>query len=94
MNFRLLNNLVAITEDKSTNKTASGIVLADSPDGLLYGTVVAVGAENGESAPTLQVGDKVFLPRMAVRPMMILGNEYILVDEISIFGVVTDGGVA
>ncbi len=88
MSFRLLGNLVAIEEDQSHNKTASGIVIADAPDGLLYGRVRVVGSGNGDSAPTLQEGDLVFLPRQSVRAMPIQGKTYFVVDEVNVFGVI------
>jgi len=77
--------------------TASGIVLPDTADTEkpMQGEVIAAGPgkrlENGSVAPmTVKKGDKVLFTKYAPDEVEIDGEDYLVIDEDKILGIVRD----
>ncbi|MCC5852288.1 MAG: co-chaperone GroES [Alkalimonas sp.] len=96
MNIRPLHDRVIIKRLEAETKSAGGIVLTGSAaEKSTRGEVVAVGKgrilENGEVRPLdVQVGDKVLFGAYVERTEKIDGEEYVIVKEDSILGVITE----
>ncbi|MCS6944947.1 MAG: co-chaperone GroES [Sutterellaceae bacterium] len=95
MKIRPLHDRVIIKRLDQERKTASGIVIPDNaaekPD---QGEVIAVGPgkrdENGKLIPIdLKVGDKVLFGKYAGQTVKIEGEEYLVMREEDVMGVIT-----
>lgn len=93
MKIRPLHDRVVVKRVEEETKTAGGIVLpgtaAEKPS---QGEVLAVGpgrvTENGEVRPLdVKVGDKVIFGQYAGSTVKIDGQEYLIMSESEIFGV-------
>lgn len=94
MKIRPLHDRVVVRRKEEETKTAGGIVLpgkaAEKPS---QGEVVAVGngrvLENGEVRPvSVKVGDIVVFGQYAGSTVKLDGEEYLIMSESEIFGVI------
>ncbi len=94
MNIRPLHDRVIVKRLEEERKTASGIVIPDSatekPD---QGEIVAVGkgkvSDDGKvRALEVKVGDKVLFGKYSGQAVKIKGEEYLVMREEDIMGVV------
>ncbi len=97
MKIEPLNDKVVIKPLEPEEVTASGIVLPDTVDQEkpMQGEVVAVGPgkrqDNGEVAPmSVAVGDKVLFTKYAPDEVEIDKEEYLVIEEDKILGIVRD----
>ena len=97
INIEPLYDKVVIKPLKEDEVTASGIVLPGTADKEkpMQGEVVAVGRgkrlKNGEFAPmSVKVGDKVLFPKYSPDEVEIGDEEYLIVEEEKILGIVRD----
>lgn len=94
MNIRPLHDRVIVKRLEEERKTASGIVIPDTatekPD---QGEIIAVGkgkiGDDGKvRALDVQVGDKVLFGKYAGQAVKIKGEEYLVMREEDIMGVI------
>lgn len=94
MNIRPLHDRVIVKRLEEERKTASGIVIPDSatekPD---QGEIIAVGkgkaGDDGKiRALEVKVGDKVLFGKYAGQAVKIKGEEYLVMREEDIMGVI------
>lgn len=97
MKIEPLYDKVVIKPLTEEEVTASGIVLPDTVDREkpMQGEVVAVGpgkrSETGESmSMSVKVGDKVLFTKYAPDEVEIDGEDYLVIDEEKIIGIVRD----
>jgi chaperonin GroES len=94
MNIRPLNDRVVVTRLEEARKTASGIVIPDSAAAKPEtGEVIAVGPgkiqKNGKLEPLgVRKGDKVLFAKYAGQEVTVAGNEYLVMREEDIMGVI------
>ena len=95
MKFKPLHDKVLVKRTEEEEKSAGGIVLpgsaAEKPS---QGEVVAVGpgkkSENGDVSPVgVAVGDTVIFGQYGGNEIKIDGDEYLILSESDIFGVVS-----
>ncbi|MCS7101858.1 MAG: co-chaperone GroES [Burkholderiaceae bacterium] len=95
MKIRPLHDRVIVKRLDQERKTASGIVIPDNaaekPD---QGEVIAVGPgkrdDNGKLIPIdVKVGDKVLFGKYAGQTVKIEGEEYLVMREEDLMGVIT-----
>ncbi len=95
MNFRPLHDRVLVKRLESETKTVSGIIIPDTAkEKPAEGQIVAVGsgvrAENGTVIPLeLKVGDHVLFGKWSGTEIKIEGQDYIVMKEADIVGVIT-----
>jgi Co-chaperonin GroES (HSP10) len=91
-----LNDKVVIKPLSREEVTASGIVLPDTVDQEkpMQGEVVAVGpgkTDDGDRVPMgVKVGDKVLFTKYSPDEVEIDGEEYLVIEEEKILGIVKD----
>ena len=97
MKIEPMYDKVVIKPATEEEVTASGLVLPDTAqkEKPMQGEVVAVGAgkrlENGEHAPmSVKVGDKVLFTKYAPDEIELNGEEYLVIEEEKILGVLRD----
>lgn len=96
MKIRPLQDRVVVKRMEEETKTAGGIVLPDSAtEKPPKGEVVAVGPgrvlDNGEVRPIdVKVGDTVVFGKYASNTVKIDEDEYLILNESEIFGVLED----
>ena len=93
MKMKPIGDQVLLQDQEKAEKTASGIILVDGPDGeFIYADVVSVGnglfTQTGNRIPmTVSPGDTVLIHKNntgAQKKVKIDGTEYILVREMEI----------
>ena len=95
MKFTPLHDKVLVKRTEEEEKSAGGIVLPGSAtEKPSQGEVVAVGpgkkSENGEVSPVgVAVGDTVIFGQYGGNEIKIDGDEYLILSESDIFGVVS-----
>ncbi len=95
MNFKPLQDRVAIKSQVEDEKTAGGIIIPDTAkEKPLQGYIVAVGSgtrdSNGNLIPLeVKVGDKVFFGKWGGTEVKINGEEIIIMKESDIMGIIT-----
>ena len=95
MKFTPLHDKVLVKRTEEEEKSAGGIVLPDSDtEKPSQGEVVAVGpgkkSENGDVSPVgVAVGDTVIFGQYGGNEIKIDGDEYLILSESDIFGVVS-----
>ena len=96
-NIEPLHDKVVIKPLSQEEVTASGIVLPDTVDKEkpMQGEVIAVGPgkydEDGKRIPmSVSVGDKVLFTKYAPDEVEIEDEEYLVIDEDKILGIVKD----
>ena len=97
MKIEPLNDKVVIKPLDNEEVTASGIVLPDTVDAEkpMQGEVIAVGPgatqDNGQRTPmSVKVGDKVLFTKYAPDEVEIDDEEYLVIEEDKILGIVRD----
>ena len=95
MKFKPLHDKVLVKRTEEEEKSAGGIVLPGSAsEKPSQGEVVAVGpgkkTENGDVSPVgVSVGDTVIFGQYGGNEIKIDGDEYLILSESDIFGVVS-----
>ena len=95
MKFKPLHDKVLVKRTEEEEKSAGGIVLPGSAsEKPSQGEVVAVGpgkkSENGDVSPVgVAVGDTVIFGQYGGNEIKIDGEEYLILSESDIFGVVS-----
>ena len=95
MKFTPLHDKVLVKRTEEEEKSAGGIVLPGSAtENPSQGEVVAVGpgkkSENGDVSPVgVAVGDTVIFGQYGGNEIKIDGDEYLILSESDIFGVVS-----
>ena len=95
MKFKPLHDKVLVKRTEEEEKSAGGIVLPGSAtEKPSQGEVVAVGpgkkSENGDVSPVgVAVGDSVIFGQYGGNEIKIDGDEYLILSESDIFGVVS-----
>ena len=94
MKIRPLHDRVVIKRVEELTKTSGGIIIPDTAkEKPSEGIVEAVGSglvkEDGTVLPmTLKVGDKVLFAKWSGTEVKIDGNEYLLVKESEVLGII------
>ncbi len=94
VNIRPLHDRVVVRRLEEEAKSAGGIVLPDSAkEKPVQGEILAVGpgkvTDAGENRPLdVNVGDKVIFGQYAGNSVKIGGEEYLIMSENEIFGVI------
>ena len=95
MKFTPLHDKVLVKRTEEEEKSAGGIVLPGSAtEKPSQGEVIAVGpgkkSENGDVSPVgVEVGDTVIFGQYGGNEIKIDGEEYVILSESDIFGVVS-----
>lgn len=94
MNYVTTADRVIVKPDEEREKTASGFIIAYENDPTSLGTVVQVGPgrvtkKNVVIEVEVTVEDRVMFTRGAGTPIKINGEEYLILKEEEIIGVVT-----
>lgn len=96
MNIKPLGERIVLKVLESEERTKSGIVLPDTAkEKPQMGKVLAVGPgkvlDNGQRTPVdVKVGDKVLFAKYAGTEVKLDGEEYMVLKENDIFGIVND----
>ncbi len=94
MNIRPLHDRIIVERLEEETTTASGIIIPDSAkEKPVQGNVIAVGkgkvTEDGKVLPLdVKVGDKVLFGKYSGTEVKIDGNEYLMMREDDVLGVV------
>jgi chaperonin GroES len=94
MNIRPLHDRIIVERIEEETMTASGIIIPDSAkEKPQEGTVIAVGkgkvTEDGKVLPLdVKAGDKVLFGKYSGTDIKIEGNEYLMMREDDVLGVV------
>ena len=89
INIRPLADRVVIEPAAAEEKTASGIIIPDTAkEKPQKGTVVAVGPGTKDEPTSLKVDDSVLYGKYAGTEITIDGNEYLIMKESDVLGVV------
>ena len=94
MNIRPLHDRIIVERLEEETTTASGIIIPDSAkEKPMQGDVIAVGkgkvTEDGKILPLdVKVGDKVLFGKYSGTEIKIEGNEYLMMREDDVLGVV------
>ncbi len=94
MNIRPLHDRIIVERIEEETMTASGIIIPDSAkEKPQEGSVIAVGkgkvTEDGKILPLdVKVGDKVLFGKYSGTDIKIEGNEYLMMREDDVLGVV------
>ena len=94
ISFQPLDDRVLVKRDEASKKTAGGLFIPDTAsDAPTHGTVIAVGpghiGKNGKLMPTtVKPGNKVMFAKYSGNEIKLNGNEYLIVRETDLIGVV------
>ena len=94
MNIRPLHDRIIVERLEEETTTASGIIIPDSAkEKPMQGDVIAVGkgkmTEDGKVLPLdVKIGDKVLFGKYSGTEVKIEGNEYLMMREDDVLGVV------
>jgi chaperonin GroES len=94
MNFQPLHDRVLVERLEQKSKTTSGIIIPDTAkEKPMEGIIVAVGKgikdEKGNVSPLdVKVGDKVLFAKWGGTEVKLQGNEYLIMKESDILGIV------
>ena len=97
MKFRPLHDRVVVTRIEAEEKSAGGIIIPDTAkEKPQQGEVIAVGPggrdEVGKLIPIdVQVGDRVLFGKWSGTEVKIDGDEYLIMKESDIMGVLVEG---
>ncbi len=91
VNLKPLADRVLVEAAPAEEKTASGIIIPDTAkEKPQRGTVVAVGEGKKDEPVTVKVGDTVIYGQYAGTEIKIEGNDYLIMRESDIFGIVSN----
>ena len=97
MKFRPLHDRVVVTRIEAEEKSAGGIIIPDTAkEKPQQGEVIAVGPGGRDEAGKLipidvQVGDRVLFGKWSGTEAKIDGDEYLIMKESDIMGVLVEG---
>jgi chaperonin GroES len=97
MKFRPLHDRVVVTRIEAEEKSAGGIIIPDTAkEKPQQGEVIAVGPGGRDEAGKLipidvQVGDRVLFGKWSGTEVKIDGDEYLIMKESDIMGVLVEG---
>jgi chaperonin GroES len=97
MKFRPLHDRVVVKRIEAEERTAGGIIIPDTAkEKPQQGEVIAVGPggrdEAGKLIPIdIQTGDRVLFGKWSGNEVVIDGNEYLIMKESDIMGVLIEG---
>ena len=100
MKFRPLHDRVLVKRVEQEEKSAGGIIIPDTAkEKPMQGDVVAVGAgaksEDGKVTPLdVKAGDRVLYGKWAGTEIKLDGEEYLILKESDIMGIIEDAGSA
>ena len=95
MNFSPLHDRVLVKRLESEEKTAGGIIIPDTAqEKPQEGLIVAVGSgaksEDGKVTPLdVKIGDKVLFGKWSGTEVKMNGDEYLIMKESDIMGIIT-----
>ncbi|WP_345950547.1 MULTISPECIES: co-chaperone GroES [unclassified Mucilaginibacter] len=88
LNIKPIGDRVVVEAAPAEEKTASGIFIPDTAkEKPQQGTVVAVGDGKKDEPMTVKVGDKVLYSKYGGTEITIDGNEYLMMRESDIYGI-------
>lgn len=88
--FKPLADRVLVEPIAAETKTASGIIIPDTAkEKPQEGIVVAVGEGKKDEPLTVKVGDKVLYGKYAGTELKLEGNEYLIVRESDLLGILS-----
>ena len=96
MKFRPLHDRVLVRRVESDQKTAGGIIIPDTAqEKPMEGEVIEVGSgardENGKLVPLdVKKGDKILFGKWSGSEVKMSGEEYLIMKESDIMGIVSD----
>lgn len=99
MKFIPIRDRLLVKKIEDDLKTKSGLILSeDTKERPTKGTVLAVGDgainEDGKLLPmVIKVGDIVLYPKYAGHPMKLNKEEYLILEEKEILGIITEGEI-
>lgn len=99
MKFIPIRDRLLVKKIEDELKTKSGLVLSeDTKERPTKGTVLAVGDgamnEDGKILPMIvKVGDTVLYPKYAGHPVKLNKEEYLILEEKEVLGIVTEGEI-
>jgi chaperonin GroES len=94
INFKPLHDRVLVRRIEADEKTAGGIIIPDTAkEKPQEGEVVAVGSgainDKGERTPMdVKIGDRVYIPKWGGQELKISGEEFQVIKESEIIGIV------
>lgn len=94
ISFQPLDDRILVKRDEASKKTPGGLFIPDTAsDAPTHGTVIAVGpghiGKNGKLMPTtVKPGNKVMFAKYSGNEIKLNGNEYLIVRETDLIGVV------
>ena len=97
MNFKPLHDRVLVKRVASDEKTAGGIIIPDTAqEKPMEGVVLEVGSgsrnENGKLEPLdVKKGDKVLFGKWSGTEVKMNGDEYLIMKESDIMGIISSG---
>ena len=97
MNFRPLHDRVLVKRVNSDEKTPGGIIIPDTAqEKPMEGQVLEVGSgardENGKLVPLdVKKGDKILFGKWSGTEVKMNGEEYLIMKESDIMGILTSG---
>ncbi len=100
MNFRPLHDRVLVRRTEAEEKTAGGIIIPDTAkEKPQEGEVIAAGSgskgEDGKVTPLdVKAGDRILFGKWSGSEVKIDGQEYLIMKESDIMGVLEGAGVA
>lgn len=87
ISFKPLKDIVIISRDEDVTVTESGLITTTAKRLTAFGTIVAI----GEDVTKVNINDKVMFNSMSNTNIDIEGEEYLMLNEDNLFGVVSDG---
>ena len=97
MNFKPLHDRVLVRRVESDQKTAGGIIIPDTAqEKPMEGEVLEIGSgardETGKLVPLdVKKGDKILFGKWAGTEVKMNGEEYLIMKESDIMGIITSG---
>jgi len=89
VNFKPLADRVLVEPAAAEEKTASGIIIPDTAkEKPQQGEIVAIGTGKKDEPINVQVGDKVLYGKYSGTEVTIEGNDYLIMKESDIYGVI------
>ena len=89
LSFKPLADRVLVEPAAAEEKTASGIIIPDTAkEKPQQGKIVAVGTGTKDEPITVKVGNQVLYGKYSGTEVTIEGNEYLIMKESDIYGIV------
>jgi len=89
VNFKPLADRVLVEPAAAEEKTASGIIIPDTAkEKPQQGKIVAIGTGKKDEPINVQVGDQVLYGKYSGTEVTIEGNDYLIMKESDIYGVI------